>query len=125
MRFPPLNSLRAFEAAGRLLSFTRAAGELNVTQAAISHQIRSLEENLGVKLFRRGHRGLLLTDAGQAYLPDVREAFQRLAVATERLRASDAAGTLAVSVLPSFAARWLVPRLTQFRREHPDRKSVV
>ena len=120
MRFPPLNSLRAFEAAGRLLSFTRAANELNVTQAAISHQIRSLEENLGVKLFRRGHRGLLLTDAGQAYLPDVREAFQRLAVATDRLRASDAAGTLTVSVLPSFAARWLVPRLTRFRREHPE-----
>ena len=119
-RLPTLNALRAFEAAGRHLSFTRAAEELHVTQAAISHQIKSLEEQLGIRMFRRGPRGLLLTDAGQAYLPEVREAFQRLTAATERLLEDDARGTITVSVLPSFAARWLVPRLTRFREDHPD-----
>ncbi len=119
-RLPTLNALRAFEAAGRHLSFTRAAEELHVTQAAISHQIKSLEEQLGIRMFRRGPRGLLLTDAGQSYLPEVREAFQQLTSATERLLEDDARGTITVSVLPSFAARWLVPRLTRFREDHPD-----
>ena len=119
-RLPTLNALRAFEAAGRHLSFTRAAEELHVTQAAVSHQIKSLEEQLGIRMFRRGPRGLLLTDAGQAYLPEVREAFQRLTTATERLLEDDARGAITVSVLPSFAARWLVPRLTRFREEHSD-----
>ena len=119
-RLPSLNALRAFEAAGRHLSFTRAAEELHVTQAAVSHQIKSLEEQLGIRMFRRGPRGLLLTDAGQSYLPDVREAFQRLTFATDRLLEDDARGAITVSVLPSFAARWLVPRLTRFRADHPD-----
>ncbi len=119
-RLPTLNALRAFEAAGRHLSFTRAAEELHVTQAAISHQIKSLEEQLGIRMFRRGPRGLLLTDAGQSYLPEVREAFQRLNAATDRLLEDDARGAITVSVLPSFAARWLVPRLTRFREAHPD-----
>ncbi len=119
-RLPPLNALRAFEAAARHLSFTRAAGELNVTQAAISHQVKALEAGLGVTLFRRLNRRLLLTDAGQAYLPDVRDSFDRLAEATERLTARDRAGVLTVSVLPSFAARWLVPRLSAFREAYPD-----
>ncbi len=119
-RLPSLNALRAFEAAARHLSFTRAAQELNVTQAAISHQVKALEGHLGVTLFRRLNRRLLLTDAGQAYLPDVRESFDRLAEATERLTARDRAGVLTVSVLPSFAARWLVPRLSAFREAYPD-----
>ena len=119
-RLPTLNALRAFEAAGRHLSFTRAAEELHVTQAAVSHQIKSLEEQLGIRMFRRGPRGLLLTDAGQSYLPEVREAFQRLNAATDRLLEDDARGAITVSVLPSFAARWLVPRLTRFREAHPD-----
>ncbi len=117
---PSLNALRVFEAAGRHLSFTRAAQELNVTQAAVSHSVKSLETHLGVRLFRRSARGLLLTDAGQTYLPEVREAFRRLAVATDRLVAHEAGGALKVSVLPSFAARWLVPRLRQFRQRHPE-----
>ena len=103
-RLPPLNALRAFEAAARHLSFTRAAEELNVTQAAISHQVKTLEERLGVMLFRRLNRRLLLTDAGQAYLPPVREAFDGIAAATGRLTARDSAGALTVSVIPSFAA---------------------
>ncbi|HET8727749.1 MAG TPA: transcriptional regulator GcvA [Alphaproteobacteria bacterium] len=119
-RLPSLKALRTFEAAGRHLSFTRAAAELHVTQAAVSHQIKALEEELGLQLFRRGHRGLLLTDVGQTYLPEVRAAFEKLAQATDRLRTHDATGALTVSVLPSFAARWLVPRLRRFRRRHPD-----
>ncbi|MEE8533201.1 MAG: transcriptional regulator GcvA [Alphaproteobacteria bacterium] len=119
-RLPPLNALRAFEAAARHLSFTHAAEELNVTQAAISHQVKALEERLGVQLFRRLNRALLLTDAGQAYLPPVRDAFDRLDEATERLFSHDSRGALTVSVLPSVAAKWLVPRLGRFRESHPD-----
>ncbi len=119
-RLPPLNALRAFEAAARHLSFTRAAEELNVTQAAISHQVKGLEERLGIIFFRRLNRALLLTDAGQAYLPAVRDAFDRLAEATGRLKALDRAGVLTVSVLPSFAAKWLVPRLGRFSQAHRD-----
>ena len=119
-RLPPLNALRAFEAAARHLSFTRAAAELHVTQTAISHQIRGLEERLGVRLFRRLPRGLLLTEEAQRYLPPVRDAFDRIAAATEQLAAGGAGGRLTVSVLPSFAAKWLVPRLGRFRAAHPD-----
>ncbi|MEM8915544.1 MAG: transcriptional regulator GcvA, partial [Pseudomonadota bacterium] len=120
MKLPNLNALRAFEAAGRNLSFTKAAEELNVTQAAVSHQIKTLEEQLGFRLFRRIHRGLRLTEAGQAYLPDVRQAFERLETATERLAVTDARGVLTVSVLPSFAAKWLVPRLMHFQAQYPE-----
>ncbi|MCP4326979.1 MAG: transcriptional regulator GcvA [Alphaproteobacteria bacterium] len=119
-RLPPLNALRAFEAAARHLSFTRAAAELNVTQAAISHQVKTLEERLGVVLFRRLNRALRLTDAGQAYLPTVRDAFDAIAAATDRLYADDSAGRLTVSTLHSFAAAWLLPRLPRFRALHPD-----
>jgi LysR family glycine cleavage system transcriptional activator len=119
---PPLNALRAFEAAARHLSFTRAAAELFVTQAAVSHQIKALEGHVGVKLFRRLPRRLLLTDEGQAYAHALTDVFARLARATARLREPDAARKrlLTVSVLPSFAARWLVPRLGRFRTLHPE-----
>jgi LysR family glycine cleavage system transcriptional activator len=117
---PPLNALRAFEAAARHLSFTAAASELNVTQAAVSHQIKALEERLGLKLFRRAGRGLLLTYAAQAYLAEIAIAFDRIAGATRRLHQHDAAGVLSATVLPSFAAKWLLPRLGRFRAAHPE-----
>jgi LysR family glycine cleavage system transcriptional activator len=119
-RLPPLNALRAFEAAARHLSFTRAAAELHVTQAAISHQVKALEEHLGRKLFRRLNRALLLTDDGQAYLPPVSRAFTLLNDATNDLLTKHTPGPLTVSALPSFAARWLVPRLGRFRQIWPD-----
>ncbi len=119
-RLPPLNALRAFEAAGRHLSFTQAAKELHVTQAAISHQVKALEERLGVELFHRRNRALFLSEAGQAYLPPVRESFDRLAAATERLLKRDTVGTLTVSTLYSFAVSWLVPRLKHFQSRYPD-----
>lgn len=119
-RLPPLNALKAFEAAGRHLSFTRAADELFVTQAAISHQIKALEEFLGVSLFRRQNRNLLLIDIGQAYLPPLSNAFDTIDTATQRLQRQDQAGILNISVLGSFAAKWLVPRLGHFTDLHPD-----
>ncbi len=119
-RLPPLNALRAFEVAARHLSFTRAAEELHVTQAAISHQVKALEEHLGRKLFRRLNRALLLTDDGQAFLPSVSRAFTLLNEATSDLLTKHTPGPLTVSVLPSFAARWLVPRLGRFRHVRPD-----
>jgi LysR family glycine cleavage system transcriptional activator len=119
-RLPPLNALRCFDAAARHLSFTRAAEELNVTHSAVSHQIKALEEWLGVLLFRRVNRGLMLTEAGQAYLKPVRDAFERLGEATRRLRSKGRSGPLIVSVIPSFAAKWLMPRLRRFRERHPD-----
>lgn len=119
-RLPPLNALRAFEAAARHLSFTLAAEELNVTQAAISHQIRALEARLGQPLFNRLNRGLSLTEAGRSYLPAMTEAFDLMDKATRRLSRRDDAGALKVSALPSFAARWLLPRLAHFREAHPE-----
>jgi LysR family glycine cleavage system transcriptional activator len=116
---PPLNGLRAFEAAARHLSLTRAAEELHVTPAAISHQVKGLESYLGVKLFRRANRSLLLTDAGQACLPGLRQGFDRLAEAIEAVRARDESGPFTVSVPPSFGAKWLVTRLDRFTRKHP------
>lgn len=119
-RLPPLNALRAFEAAARHLSFTRAAHELNVTQAAVSHQVKALEARLGLALFRRLNRALILTEDGQAYLPPVRDAFDAIAEATRRLEARLSGGALTVSTMDSFAAAWLVPRLGRFRAAHPD-----
>lgn len=119
-RHLPLNALRTFEAAARQLSFTFAAEELRVTQGAISHQIKTLEATLGTPLFRRLPRGLLLTDAGQTLLPVVRNAFDDLATALDRLQTVEHTGTLTVSVMPSFAAKWLVPRLSRFHAMHPD-----
>jgi LysR family transcriptional regulator, glycine cleavage system transcriptional activator len=124
-RLPPLSSLRAFEAAARHLSFTRAAAELHVTQAAVSHQVKALEDWLGLKLFRRQNRNVFLTEAGQAYLPAVREAFDGLAEATRRLRQRDGQAKLVVSVTLSFAAKWLMPRLGRFRRLHPEIEFMI
>lgn len=119
-QLPPLNALLAFEAAARHLSFTKAAAELHVTQSAISQQIKALEDHLGLPLFKRLHRALLLTDEGQRYLPALREAFDRLDAATQRLLAQGMPERLTVSVLPSFATRWLVHRLGRFRELHPE-----
>jgi len=118
-RLPPLNALRAFEAAARHLSFRRAAEELFVTPAAISHQIKGLEDYLGVPLFHRLNKSLLLTEAGQAALPTLREGFERLAEAVELMRADSPSRFLTVSVAPSFASKWLVPRLERFRQSVP------
>lgn len=119
-RLPPMNTLRAFEAAARHLSFTLAAEELHVTQAAVSHQIKSLEEALGVRLFRRLNRAIRLTEEGQEFVGEVRKALSHLATAVEKLSAPEAGGPLTVSVLPSFASKWLVPRLGRFRDRHPE-----
>lgn len=117
---PPLNALRAFEAAARHLSFTLAAEELHVTQAAVSHQVKALEERLGVKLFRRLPRALFLTEEGQALAPDLREGFDRLAEAVGRVGRREAHGTLTVTLLTTFALGWLVPRLSAFQAIHPE-----
>lgn len=120
-RLPPLNALRAFEAAARHHSFTRAAEELHVTQAAISHQVRQLEEWLGLKLFERQGHTLTRTAAGKAYAPELSRLLDALANATERLAGNDHSlvGPLRITALPSFVARWLVPRLAGFRALHP------
>ena len=118
-RLPSLNGLRAFEAAARHLSFTLAASELNVTQTAISHQIRRLEEELGIRLFVRQNRALALTPEARDYLPGVRAAFNDLRLATDRLLRKDDDKVLTVSTLASLAAKWLLPRLTDFQERHP------
>ncbi len=119
-RLPPLNSLRAFEAAARYLSFKKAAEELHVTPAAVSHQVRTLEEYCGAQLFHRLARALRLTEAGQAALPLLREGFDKLAEAADAMRAEERAGILTVSVAPTFGAKWLIPRLERFRAMHPE-----
>jgi LysR family glycine cleavage system transcriptional activator len=119
-RLPSLNGLRAFEAAARHLSFTNAAAELNVTQTAISHQIRRLEEELGIRLFIRQNRALALTPQASDYLPGVRAAFNDLRLATDRLLRKDNDHVLTVSTLASLAAKWLLPRLSAFQEAHPD-----
>jgi LysR family transcriptional regulator, glycine cleavage system transcriptional activator len=118
-RLPSLNGLRAFEAAARHLSFTVAASELNVTQTAISHQIRRLERELGVRLFIRQNRALALTPEARDYLPGVRAAFNDLRLATDRLLRRDDGRVLTVSTLASLAAKWLMPRLSSFQEAHP------
>lgn len=115
----PLNALRAFEAAARHLSFTRAAIELCVTPAALSHQVKGLEERLGAELFRRLPRGLSLTDEGQALLPTLRESFDRIAGMLERFEAGRAVEVLNVGAVGTFALGWLLPRLAAFRQAHP------
>lgn len=116
----PLNGLKAFEAAARHLSFTRAADELHVTQAAVSHQVKTLEQRLGVKLFRRLPKSLRLTDEGQALLPELRDAFERMARAINRVTSAQGAAALSVSTLTTFALSWLVLRLPRFQARHPD-----
>jgi LysR family glycine cleavage system transcriptional activator len=119
-KLPPLNGLRAFEAAARNLSFTRAAEELHVTPAAVSQQVKSLESYFGVRLFKRLTRALSLTDAGKAVLPLLRDAFDQLAEADRVIRNRRDDRVLVVSVAPSFAAKWLVPRLSSFSKACPD-----
>ncbi len=119
-RLPSLNGLRAFEAAARHLSFTQAASELNVTQTAISHQIRRLEDELGIRLFVRKNRALALTPEAREYLPGIRAAFNDLRLATDRLLRKDDSNVLTVSTLASLAAKWLLPRLSAFQEAHPE-----
>ncbi len=119
-RLPPLNALRAFEAAARHLSFTRAAEELFVTQAAVSHQIKGLEEFLGMKLFLRKNRTLLLTEEGQSYFLEIKDIFVSLQEATNRLLAMGAKGSITIALPPSFAVQWLVPKLADFAEIQPD-----
>lgn len=119
-RLPNLNALKAFEAAARHLSFTRAAAELNVTQGAVSHQVQALEAQLGLNLFRRMNRRLELTAAGRDYLPALGDAFDRIDEATRRLGRDRSGGPLKLSTMPSFATKWLLPRLPALRRAAPD-----
>jgi LysR family transcriptional regulator, glycine cleavage system transcriptional activator len=116
----PLNALKAFEASARHSSFVRAADELHVTPAAISHQIKRLEEYLRMPLFRRLSRGLLLTEPGQSLVSDLRDVFAQLDAAIERVVDSDARGALTISVAPVFAVKWLLPRLQRFGARNPD-----
>ena len=119
-RLLPLNALKAFEVAGRHLNFTAAAEELSVTLSAISHQIRQLEEMLGVPLFHRTRRGLVLSPEGQAILPDVQRGFDYLAQALAKLEARRTEGTLTISMFSTVAMRWFIPRLSRFQAKHPD-----
>ena len=119
-RLPPLNAVKAFEAAARHGSFTRAANELHVTQAAVSHQVKQFEDWLGLKLFERSGHALTLTAAGKRYLPQLSAALDALAAATAQLTDDALAGPLRISVLPSFAGKWLLPRLGRFRAVHPS-----
>src|SRR3954470_3013690 len=116
---PSLDLLNGFEAAARNLSFTKAGAELFVTQSAISRQIKALEEQLGVPLFRRRHREILLTEAGQTLYKAVGEALRTLRDAASKL-SGRASGMLTVTTTISFASLWLVPRLAEFRRQHPE-----
>lgn len=117
---PPLNALRTFEVAARHLSFTRAAEELNITQAAVSQQMKGLEEALGVPLFRRLNRRLWLTDAGQDYSRSVREALEIVRTATMRLRPEVTHHDLTLTLPPSLAHKWLLPRLGRFIDRNPS-----
>src|SRR5262245_8796872 len=119
-RLPSLNGLRAFEAAARHGSFVAAGSELNVTQAAISRMVRLLEERLGFNLFERRPNGLVLTARGKALQPGLTAAFDAIAGITERVAAMRTTPVLTLGVGPSFAVRWLIPRLASFGREHPD-----
>lgn len=119
-RLPPLGALRAFEAAARHLSVKNAAEELCVTPGAVSQMLKALESNLGIALFSRVHRGIVLTEAGRSYLPPVRSALRQIAEASSRIAGGTDSGVLTISVTPFFAAAWLVPRLRDFQDAHPD-----
>jgi len=119
-KLPPLNALKSFEAAARHLSFTRAAEELFVTQAAVSHQVKTLEDHLGIQLFLRRNRALLLTEAGQNYYMEIKHIFEHLTQATSRIMLASEQGSLTVSVPPGFAILWLVPRLSRFHQAYPE-----
>lgn len=119
-KLPPLNALKAFEAAARHLSVKVAAEELSVTPGAVSQMLKTLELHLGRQLFDRVNRGIVLTEAGRNYLPPVRNAFRQIAEASRRVAAEEETGVLTVSATPFFASAWLVPRLGSFRAAHPD-----
>jgi LysR family glycine cleavage system transcriptional activator len=119
-RLPQLNALKAFEAAARHVSFTRAAEELCVTQGAVGHQVKALEAELGIKLFNRERQRVIITHAGREYLAVVRDALDRIAIGTERLVQRQSSGMLTVSTSPDFAAKWLVHRLGRFAEAHPE-----
>jgi LysR family transcriptional regulator, glycine cleavage system transcriptional activator len=119
-RLPPLNALKAFEAAARNESFTRAADELCVTQGAVSQQVKALEVSLGITLFGRERQRLVITPAGREYLAVIRDALDRIAMGTERLVQGRGSGVLTVSTSPDFAAKWLVNRLGRFAESHPE-----
>jgi LysR family glycine cleavage system transcriptional activator len=119
-RLPPLNALRAFEVAARSENFTRAAEELGVSQAAVSQQVKLLETTLGLKLFTRDGKRLVITDAGRQYLTVVRDALERIAVGTSRLLQERPSSILTVSTSPDFGAKWLVHRLGRFASAHPE-----
>ena len=119
-RLPPLKAVRVFEAAARFQSFNSAADALSVTPSAVSHQVKSLEEYLGIKLFKRLNRKVVLTPEGRAYLTPIRDALEQIRVATERIRCTEAAGAITLSVAPSFATGWLTPRLPQLQLDHPE-----
>ena len=119
-RLPPLTALRAFDAAARHMSFQDAAGELNVTPAALSFQIKSLEEHLGAPLFRRLNRAVELTDAGRALAPGAKDGFETLGAAWRAARRQLDSGSVTVTAGPAFTAKWLAPRLFDFARDHPE-----
>ncbi len=119
-RLPPLTALRAFDAAARHMSFARAAEELNVTPAALSFQIKSLEEHLGAPLFRRLNRAVELTEAGQALAPGAEDGFRALSVAWQQARRVLDTTSLTVTAGPALTAKWLAPRLYEFARAHPE-----
>ena len=119
-QLPALNAIKAFEAAARHESFSRAADELFVTHGAVSHQIRALEAELGAKLFARDGKRVRLTEIGRRYAAQVRSALTALAEATREIRAGDRERRLVVSMLSSFAARWVTPRLGSFIEAHPQ-----
>lgn len=119
-QLPPLNPLRTFAVAAKHLNFKRAAEELFVTAAAVSHQIKTLEESLGVELFHRQGNSLALTEAGQAYLPEIEQAFRQVAEATRLLHTRGKPKVLKVNVPPTFALKWLIPRMQRFMKEHPE-----
>ena len=124
-RLPPLNSLRLFEASARLLSFKNAAEELLLTPSAVSHGIQSLEEWLGAPLFLRTTKGLVLSEAGNTYIPIVRQALDLLASGSAQIVNKHSLGQLSISAAPTFGARWLLPRLHKFRELHPDIHIVI
>lgn len=119
-QLPSLNALRAFEAVARHLSFTKAAAELNVTRAAISHQIKFLEEYLGFALIERKNRAIVLSPRAEAALPKLRQGFDNLAEAVHLMRNETPAHSITVCTAPSFASKWLIPRLPRFSRKHPE-----
>ena len=118
-KMPSLKSLQAFEAAGRHLSFTEAARELNVTPGAISQQMRTLEDFLEIKLFKRMNRSIVLTNDGQTFLPLISSGFEQFSEAVATLREKRSMGPLTITSAPSFVSNWLIPRLTKFKSEHP------